>query len=93
MEVVEKFANMKYVSEWDKNGKPAAYKTITPEMFKSAANAISSSFMIFLIFLGNAMKSWDHKKVWILDLMKDSLGPVMKSVALFTDAILAAVTT
>jgi hypothetical protein len=93
MEVVEKFANMKYVTEWDKDGRPVAYKPITTTMFKDAADTISTSFMIFLTSLGNAMKSWDYKKTWILRLMKNSLGPVMKSVAVFTDAILAAVTT
>jgi hypothetical protein len=82
---------MRYVSEWDKDGKPVAYEPITPEIFKKAADTISSSFALFLNYLGLAMKSWDVKSLLIITLMKDSLGPVMMSVATFTNAIISAI--
>lgn len=91
MKVIEMFANMKYATEWDKDGHPIAYESITPQMFKDAAIAISSSFATFLVYLSAGMKTFDVKSIFAIRLLKDSIGPVMKSVATFTDAILAAV--
>ena len=93
MNIIETFANMKYVSAWDKEGKPAEYSQLTPRMFKAAANAISSSFMIFLMSLSAALKTFDMKSISVMNLIKDSIGPVMKSVGHFTDAIMSVLTT
>ena len=41
IDVVVQSLNMKYVSEWDKDGKPSAYKTITYTMLTNAATKIS----------------------------------------------------
>ena len=93
MNIIETFANMKYVSAWDKEGKPVEYSQLTPQMFKAAANAISSSFMIFLMSLSAALKTFDMKSISVINLIKDSIGPVMKSVGHFTDAIMSVLTT
>lgn len=93
MQIIENFANMKYVSAWDKDGNPAEYSPITAQMFKDAAHAISSSFSIFLIQLSTAFKTFNKKTVYVMNLIKDSIGPVMKSVGNFTDAIMSALTT
>lgn len=87
LRVVQNFGQLKIVSEWDKDGKPIKYEKMTPSMFRRAANAISSSFAIFLSLLGKAMKDWNWHKAFILKMLAETLQPVMQSVGTFVDAI------
>lgn len=88
MDVVKSFAEMKYPTEFDENGKATKYAPMTHTYFSKAANAISGSFCFFLEKLGKAMEAWDPLKLIILDYLKDSIGPVMASLSDFVDAIL-----
>lgn len=88
MTVVKAFGEMKYVTEWDKDGKPIKYESMTPDLFMRAANSISTSFTLFLTQLGKSMESWDYRKAFVLMLLKDSLGPVMQSIGAFVDGIM-----
>ena len=91
IDVVVQSLNMKYVSEWDKDGKPSAYKTITYTMLTNAATKISQSFGVFLRELGRGMDALDGNSAYVIAVIGKSLGPVMDSVGTFAEAITAVI--
>ena len=87
-EIIKNACNMNYVSEWDKEGKPIAYKSITMIMLKQAATTISRAFEEFLVALSVGIQALSKTSAMTLFWMSKSIGPVMNSVATFTDSIL-----
>ena len=81
----------KYVSEWDENGKPLKYETITPTMFKSAGVAVSTAFGTFLQQLAISLKMLDKPSLEALKALSKGIKPVMESVGTFTNAILSVI--
>lgn len=91
LDVIQKTASFKYVSEWDKNGKPLKYETITPTMFKSAGVAVSTAFGTFLQQLAISLKMLDKSSLEALKALSKGIKPVMESVGTFTNAILSVI--
>lgn len=91
LDVIQKTASFKYVSEWDKNGKPLKYETITPTMFKSAGVAVSTAFGTFLQQLAISLKMLDKPSLEALKALSKGIKPVMESVGTFTNAILSVI--
>jgi hypothetical protein len=91
IDVVAKTCSLKYVSEWDKDGKPAKWETITPAKFKSAGTAISTAFGVFLTSLGMGLKLLDKPALEALEGLSKGIKPVMESVGTFTNAILTVI--
>lgn len=87
-EIIKNACNMNYVSEWDKDGKPIAYKSITMPMLKQAAGVISKAFEQFLVSLAVGVQALSKTSMVTLYWLSKSISPVMNSVATFTDAIL-----
>ena len=87
-ELIKNACNMNYVSEWDKDGKPIAYKSITMPMLKQAAGVISKAFEQFLVSLAVGVQALSKTSMVTLYWLSKSISPVMNSVATFTDAIL-----
>ena len=91
LDVIQKTASFKYVSEWDENGKPLKYETITPTMFKSAGVAVSTAFGTFLQQLAISLKMLDKPSLEALKALSKGIKPVMESVGTFTNAILSVI--
>ena len=91
IDVIQKTASLKYVSEWDENGKPLKYETITPTMFKSAGAAVSTAFGTFLQQLAISLKMLDKPSLEALEALSKGIKPVMESVGTFTNAILSVI--
>ena len=91
-EVIKNASNLNYVSEWDKNGNPVAYKSITMQMLKAAATTVSRAFEEFVKALGNGMKAMEGVSVMTLFWFSRSISPIMNSIATFTDSILKVLT-
>ena len=91
LDVIQKTASLKYVSEWDENGKPLKYETITPTMFKSAGVAVSTAFGTFLQQLAISLKMLDKPSLEALKALSKGIKPVMESVGTFTNAILSVI--
>ena len=91
IDVIQKTCSLKYVSEWDENGKPLKYETITPTMFKSAGIAVSTAFGTFLQQLAISLKMLDKPSLEALEALSKGIKPVMESVGTFTNAILSVI--
>ena len=91
IDVIQKTCSLKYVSEWDENGKPLKYETITPTMFKSAGIAVSTAFGIFLKQLAVSLRMLDKPSLDALEALSKGIKPVMESVGTFTNAILSVI--
>lgn len=91
IDVIGRICSMKYVSEWNTDGTPAAYETISMPMFREAGNTISTTFGTFLTELGRGLDA--IKDVSYVTIMKlaSGIGPIMSSVKNFTDAILSVI--
>ena len=93
IDIIGRLCNMRYVSEWNDDGTPAAYDTISMAMFREAGNTVSVTFGVFLEELGkglNAIKDISGRTILLL---AAGIGPVMNSVKNFTDAILSVLST
>ena len=88
IDVVVKTCNMKYVSEWDENGKPIKYESITPAKFQAAGTAISVAFGIFLKQLATGLKLLDKQGQEAINALSKGIKPVMEAVGTFTNVIL-----
>lgn len=91
IDVIQKTCSLKYVSEWDENGKPLKYETITPTMFKSAGVAVSTAFGTFLQQLAISLRMLDKPSLEALEALSKGIKPVMESVGTFTNAILSVI--
>ena len=89
IDIVSNITSMKFVSEWDANGKPVAYETLTLAQFKEAGKTISIVFGTFLTQLGIGLKNIKDVSVGAILLLSKGIGPVMKSIKDFTSAILS----
>lgn len=87
-EIIKNACNLNYVSEWDKDGKPIAYKSITMPMLKQAAGVISKAFEQFLVSLAVGVQALSKTSMITLFWLSKSISPVMNSVSTFTDSIL-----
>lgn len=91
--IVGSLANMRYVSEWNEDGTPAKYEPISYPMFIMAGTTISISFRVFLEELGRGLRSLKGLSLKTIVLLGAGIGPVMRSVKNFTDAILSVLST
>lgn len=89
IDIIGRICSMKYVSEWDENGKPAAYETLTLTMFKQAGDTVSITFGTFLKQLGEGLEKLKDVSYATILLLSAGIGPVMGAVKDFTDAILS----
>ena len=87
--VITNTLNLRYVTEWDKDGKPVAYATVTSDQLAHAGKVISQAFGVFLTELGKGMKALKGTSLFAMQMMAASIGPIMRSVGTFANAITA----
>lgn len=92
IEVIVNMLNMRYVAEWDENGKPKTYKSVTAAQYQQAGIAISKAFGIFLRELGTGLDKLKNISAVTVAAMGHGLKPVISSVAKFTEAIMSVLT-
>ena len=88
MNVIEKTASMKYVTEWDEYGKAKKYETITPRVLREAGSSISTAFGTFLKELSVGLKSLEGVSSKTMLQVGIVMRPVIDSVATFTKVII-----
>lgn len=79
---------MKYVTEWDKDGKPLKYETVTYRQMGNAGIMISKAFGTFLRELGSGMNALKDTTLFAMQMLSVSIGPIMSSVGTFANAII-----
>ena len=85
--VITQSLNMKFASEWDKNGKPIAYQTVTPTMMGQAGITISVAFGTFLTELGRGLDALKPSSIYAIRMIGHALKPVISAVSMFVDTI------
>lgn len=86
--VIGQTLNMKYVTEWDKDGKPLKYETVTYRQMGNAGIMISKAFGTFLRELGSGMNALKDTTLFAMQMLSVSIGPIMSSVGTFANAII-----
>ena len=89
IDVIGRICSMKYVSEWDEEGKPKSYETLTLTMFRQAGDTVSITFGTFLKQLGEGLEKLKDVSIGTILLLSMGIGPVMSAIKDFTDAILS----
>ena len=92
IEVIVNMLNMRYVAEWDENGKPKVYKSVTAAQYQQAGIAISKAFGVFLRELGSGMEKLKDVSAFTVAAMGHGLKPVIEAVSKFTEAIMSVLT-
>ena len=78
---------MKYVTEWDEKGNPKHWETVTYRQMGEAGIIISKAFGTFLRELGSGMEALKKTSLFSMQMLSLSIGPIMKSVGTFANAI------
>lgn len=93
LDVIQKSANLRYVTEWNNDGTPKTYGTITPDMLKNAGVKISQAFGTFLTELGKGLEKLNPISLLTLkSLSSGGIKQVVESISIFTSMITSALT-
>ena len=87
VDTVIKVSTMQIVTGYDKNGKPE-YEQVDPSIFSTSATFVSERFGDFIVQLGKSFNQLQPNMIWAMDVMKDSIMPIMEGVGKFVDAIM-----
>lgn len=87
VDTVIKVSTMQIVTGYDKNGKPE-YEQVDPSIFFTSAIFVAASFSNFIDQLGKSFNQLQPNMIWAMDVMKDSIMPIMEGVGKFVDAIM-----
>ena len=87
VDTVIKVATMNIITGYDENGKPE-YEQIDVKSFETAGVVVASTFGLFITNLGNAFEKLSINARWSMNVVRDSIAPVMDGVSSFADAIL-----
>lgn len=88
VDVVAKVATLRFADEWDpETGKPTHYAQLDREDFMNAAGMITDGFKNFVSSLHESFGQLGWRAMAAIDYLSDSIGPIMKAVGKFTDAV------
>ena len=90
VDVVGKLSSMKYVSEWNSDGTPKSYETLSMSKFRDAANTISISFRVFMTELSKGMDSLKNVSLGSIAKLSVGIRPIINAVNTFTNTVLSA---
>ena len=88
IDLIQQFANLKYVEEFDKDGRPVKMRSFTAEDFTSAATAICGGFSTFISVIDTTFSTLDGHSSKAIKKLGKSLRPLIKDLKKFTDVIL-----
>lgn len=91
VDIVSKVATMTIITGYDENGNPE-FKKLPPDVFEKSAIAVSNGFKAFLEGLNDGFSAISFRTIMIMDLMSDTLKPIMDAVSQFVNAIIALAT-
>ena len=88
VDIVSKVATLRFADEWDpETGKPTHYTQLDRDAFMTASNMISDGFSKFVTGLKDSFGQLGWRSMAAIDYLSDSIGPLMKAVGKFTDAV------
>ena len=88
IDLIQQFANLKYVEEFDKDGRPVKMRSFTAEEFTGAATAICGGFDTFITTINTSFSTLDGHSSKAIKKLGKSLRPLIKDLKKFTDVIL-----
>lgn len=91
VDVIIKAGTGTYQMGTDENGKPE-YEHLEPDDFRSAATAVTDSFMEFVKALGDGLGKLSWAQTYAIEALDDNMKPIMEAVGTFVDAIIKVAT-
>jgi len=90
VDVVGKLSSMKYVTEWNADGTPKAYETLSMSKFRDAAVTVSVTFRVFIVELSKGMDSLKSISLGTIAKLAVGIKPIVMAVNTFTNTVLSA---
>ena len=90
VDVVGKLSSMKYVTEWNADGTPKAYETLSMSKFRDAAVTVSVTFRVFMVELSKGMDSLKSISLGTIAKLAVGIKPIVMAVNTFTNTVLSA---
>lgn len=90
IDVVGKLSSMKYVTEWNADGTPKTYETLSMSKFRDAAVTVSVTFRVFMVELSKGMDSLKNISLGTIAKLGVGIRPIINAVNTFTNTVLSA---